>query len=52
MKPGDADVMSFPRKLVEHRLLGLENQLNRYLVKLVAFEFPQELRQHFQKGAR
>ena len=49
MKLGDADVMSFPRKLVEHRLLGLENQLNRHLVKLVAFDFAPEPRQHFQK---
>ena len=49
MKLGDADVMSFPRKLVEHRLLGLENQLNRHLVKLVAFDFPPESRRHFQK---
>lgn len=49
MKLGDADVMSFPRKLVEHRLLGLENQLNRHLVKLVAFNFPPESRQHFQR---
>ena len=49
MKLADADVMSFPRKLVEHRLLGLENQLNRHLVKLVAFAFPPELRRHFQK---
>ena len=49
MKFADADVMSFPRKLVEHRLIGLENQLNRHLVKLVAFTFPPELRRHFQK---
>jgi hypothetical protein len=49
MKLDDADVMSFPRKLVEHRLLGLQNPLNRHLVKLVAFDFPPESRQHFRR---
>ena len=49
MKLADADVMSFPRKLVEHRLLGLQNPLNRHLVKLVAFDFPPEARQHFRQ---
>lgn len=49
MKLDDADVMSFPRKLVEHRLLGLQNPLNRHLVKLMAFDFPPESRQHFRQ---
>ena len=49
MKLDDADVMSFPRKLVEHRLLVLQNPINRHLVKLLAFDFPAELRQHFRR---
>jgi hypothetical protein len=47
MKLDDIEVMSYPRKLVEHAILGLQPPLNRHLVKLVAFEFPSELRQHF-----
>ena len=49
MKLDNADVMSFPRKLVEHTILGLQGPLNRHLVKLVAFDFPPDLRQHFRK---
>ncbi|HZT89606.1 MAG TPA: hypothetical protein VFA12_16655 [Stellaceae bacterium] len=49
MKLADADVMSFPRKLVEYTILGLQSPLNRHLVKLVAFDFPPDLRQHFRK---
>ena len=40
MKLEDAEVMAYPRKLVEHVILGLANPLNRHLVKLVAFDFP------------
>ena len=47
MKLDDIDLMSYPRKLVEHAILGLQPPLNRHLVKLVAFEFSPELRQHF-----
>ena len=42
-------VMSFPRKLVEHRILALESPLNRHLVKLVAFDFAPEVRRHFRR---
>jgi hypothetical protein len=49
MKLDDADVMSFPRKLVEHRILALQSQLNRHLVKLAAFDFPPDLRRHFRR---
>jgi len=49
MKLDDADVMTYPRKLVEHTILGLQPPLNRHLVKLIAFDFPPELRQHFRR---
>jgi hypothetical protein len=49
MKLADADVMSFPRTLVEHTILGLQAPLNRHLVKLVGFDFPPDLRAHFKK---
>jgi hypothetical protein len=52
MKLADAHVMSLPKKLVEARLLGLESQLNRHLVKLVAFEFQPELRRHSRREVR
>ncbi len=51
MKLAEADVMSFPRKLVEHTILGLQNPLNRHLIKLVAFDFPADLRRHFRREA-
>ena len=51
MKLDDADVMAFPKKLVEHRLLGLQPPLNRHLVKLVGFDFPPETRRHLRREA-
>jgi hypothetical protein len=49
MKLDDAEVMSYPRKLVEHSILGLQPPLNRHLIKLVGFDFPPESRQHFRR---
>lgn len=51
MKLDDAEVMAFPKKLVEHTILGLQPPLNRHLVKLVAFDFPPETRRHFRREA-
>ena len=44
--------LAYPRKMVEHIILGLSNPVNRYLIKLVAFEFPSETRQHFRRELR
>ena len=52
MKLDDADVMAFPEKLVEHTILNLSDPLNEYLVKLVGFDFPNELRSHFRREVR
>jgi hypothetical protein len=52
MKLADADVMSLPRKLVELRILGLESQLNRHLIKLAGFDFQTELRPHLYRELR
>jgi hypothetical protein len=49
MKLDDAAVMAFPKKLVEHTILGLQPPLNRHLVKLVGFDFPSETRRHFRR---
>jgi hypothetical protein len=48
-KLDETDVMAFPRKLVEHAILGLYDQINLHLVKLVVFDFAPETRQHFQR---
>lgn len=52
MKLDDELVMSLPRRHVEQIILGLYDQINLHLVKLVAFEFPAELRQHFRRELR
>jgi hypothetical protein len=52
MKLEDARVMAYPRKLVEHVILGLYDQINVHLVKLAGFDFPSEVRQHFRKELR
>ena len=45
-------VMALPRKAVEQIILGLYDPINAHLVKLVGFEFPPELRQHFRRELR
>ena len=52
MKLDEARVMAFPRKLVEARMLCLESQINRHLVKLAAFDFGDDLRHHFRREIR
>ena len=49
MKLAEDEVMAFPRKLVEHVILGLYDQVNIHLVKLAGFDFSAELRQHFHR---
>ena len=44
--------MAYPCKLLEQIILGLSNPLNRHLVKLVGFDFPPEMRQHFRREVR
>jgi len=48
MKLDEVEVMAFPRKLVEHAILGLYDQINLHLIKLTAFDFPPETRKHFR----
>ena len=40
--------MSYPMRVVETIINGLQDPLNQHLIKLVGFEFTPELRQHFQ----
>ena len=52
MKVDEELVMALPRKLVESTILGLYDPINQHLVKLVGFDFPPELRQHFRRELR
>jgi hypothetical protein len=52
MKVDEELVMALPRKLVETVILGLYDPVNQHLVKLSAFDFPPELRQHFRRELR
>ncbi len=44
--------MAYPEKLVEHFLVSLSDPLNQHLVKLIAFNFSDEVRQHFRREIR
>jgi hypothetical protein len=48
----EAEVMAYPQKLVEHTILNLSDPLNEHLVKLIGFDFSDELRRHFQREVR
>src|SRR2546430_803244 len=52
MKIADPMELLYPRKYIEHIIIGLEDRLNRHLVKLVAFDFPPEQRQHLRREVR
>ena len=52
MKLDDSSVMAYPQKLVEHTILNLSDPLNEHIVKLVGFDFRDELRRHFQREVR
>ena len=52
MKLDESMVMALPRKLVEQIILGLYDQINVHLVKLVGFDFPPDTRRHFRRELR
>jgi len=52
MKLDETMEMSYPRKYVEHIIIGLEDPLNQHLIKLVGFDFPPQERQHFRREVR
>src|SRR3982751_3517888 len=51
-KLDETKVMAYPQKLVENTILNLSDPLNEHLVKLVGFDFSEELRSHFQREVR
>ncbi len=52
MRLDEAMVVAYPRKYLEHIIIGLEDPLNQHLVKLAGFDFPPEQRQHFRREIR
>src|SRR6266478_9401660 len=52
MNPDATLEMAYPTKYVENIIIGLEDPLNQYLVKLIGFDFPAEQRGHFRREVR
>lgn len=44
--------MAYPQKIARDIIIGLARPINNHLVKLVGFDFPAELRQHFKRELR
>lgn len=44
--------LTYPRKLVEHIILGLEDPLNQHLIRLAGFDFPPEQQRHLRREPR
>src|SRR4051794_16988111 len=44
--------MAYPQKLVEHTILNLSDPLNEHLVKLIGFDFADEVRGHFRREVK
>jgi hypothetical protein len=52
MKLDETMETAYPRKYLEHIVIGLEDALNKHLVKLFAFDFPAETRADFRREVR
>ena len=52
MNLGETLEMAYPRKYLEHIIIGLEDPLNQHLVKLLGFDFAPEQRRHFRREVR
>ena len=44
--------MAYPQKIARDILIGMARPINQHLVKLVAFDFPPQLREHFRRELR
>lgn len=49
MHPQELLEMSYPKRVVETIINGLQDPLNQHLIKLVGFDFPPEPRRHFRQ---
>jgi|SRR5271155_3733228 len=52
MKTEQPIEMAYPQKLARDIVIGLARPINNHLVKLVGFDFPAPLRQHFKRELR
>ncbi len=52
MKLDEKMEMAYPRKYLEHIIIGLEDPLNQHLTKVIGFDFPPEQRRHFRREVR
>jgi hypothetical protein len=52
MKLTETMELTYPRKLVEHIILGLEDPLNQHLIRLIGFDFPPEQQRHLRRELR
>src|ERR1700674_4763648 len=44
--------MAYPPKVAEDIIIGMARPINHHLVKLVGFDFPPKLRDHFRRELR
>jgi hypothetical protein len=52
MKIDSVAEMAYPQKVARDVIIGMSRPINRHLTKLVAFEFPEEMRSHFKRELR
>ena len=52
MKPGQSIEMAYPQKIARDIIIGLARPINNHLVKLIGFNVPAPLRQHFKRELR
>jgi hypothetical protein len=44
--------MAYPQKVARDIIIGMARSINQHLVKLVGFDFPPQLRDHFRRELR
>jgi hypothetical protein len=44
--------MAYPQKVARDIIIGMSRPINQHLIKLVGFEFPTQLREHFKRELR
>jgi hypothetical protein len=52
MKLDEAMEMAYPQKIARDIIIGMARPINQHLVKLFAFHFPADLREHFKRELR
>jgi hypothetical protein len=52
MKTQQPIEMAYPQKIARDIIIGLARPINNHLIKLVGFDFPAPVRQHFKRELR